>query len=193
MCATIVSRISADLCRWRRSDSAALPPRHSSRFLLSQPRNQPGPCVASAMNIFQPLRCFLRFYFFLPLQCESGKWGFIKSVQAVDVPVMVFACWKKHYSASLIVSVHLTCTNHTHLCMGSPRTRTCACMRANNAIHRHSGKSDSRTNTLCGLWGFFFLLSQTAGDGLALSILNREKTRAPRGPLGAEVLWSVHI
>lgn len=163
MYATIVSRISANLCRWRRSDSAALPPRHSSRFLLSRPRNQPGPCVASATNIFQPLRCFLRFYFFLPLQCESGKWGFIKSVQAVDVPVMVFACWKSitlaRLSSLCIWHVQIT---HTYAC--AAHARTCACMRANNAIHRHSGKSDSCTNTLCGLWVFFFCHKQPVMD-----------------------------
>lgn len=117
MCATIVSRIAANLCRWRRSDSAALPPRHSSRLLLSQPRNQPGPRVASAVNIFQPLRCFL------PLQCESGKWGFIKSVQAVDVPVMVFARWKSitlpRLSSPCIWHVQIT---HTYACAAHART-----------------------------------------------------------------------
>lgn len=60
-------------------------------------------------------------WFFMALRSREAR--FIKSVQAVDVPVMVFACWKSitlsRLSSLCIWHVQITrlCTHaHTHTC-----------------------------------------------------------------------------
>lgn len=110
MCATIVRRICADLCRWRRSDSAAPPPPPFASVSIVSGRHSAGPmCCIWNDRIPNPCDVFLRFYSPLlhRLQGESGIYQKCAGSRCSSHGVCLL---KKHYSAALIVSVHLMCT-----------------------------------------------------------------------------------
>lgn len=120
-------------------------------------------------------------WFFMALRSREAR--FIKSVQAVDVPVMVFACWKSitlsRLSSLCIWHVQITrlCT-HAHAYMWVNNAPTDA-LCANWLVHKHS------------LWFCVFVTNSQWWIG-PFHFKQGENT-CPRGPLCVEVLWSVHI
>lgn len=116
-------------------DSVAVPPDLSRFFYCLSLGNQPGPFVASGMNIFRPFRCFSPIlFFFLPPQWEAGD------LSKVCRQSMFQSWYLLAEKALLCLAYRLRASDmykpHTHLCVS-------AC-----AAHSHTHALANNANTL---------------------------------------------